>query len=140
VTQQHLETDLRRTAVAVAADLMHEAGGPLLHQALIEQLLGEKLHLDGDQGDLLRRAYAHANGSVTVEVAYPPAAGLAERFRQVLMAALGSHSPAVAVAFKTEPSLMAGARMLIGTVVIDLSLRRTLAELSQPQVAAEERR
>jgi hypothetical protein len=30
--------------------------------------------------------------------------------------------------------------MLIGTVVIDLSLRRTLAELSQPQVAAEERR
>src|SRR5574341_2150914 len=54
VTQQRLETDLRRTAVAIAADLMHEAAGPLLHQALMEQLLGEKLHPDGDQGDLLR--------------------------------------------------------------------------------------
>jgi F0F1-type ATP synthase delta subunit len=77
---------------------------------------------------------------VTVEVAYPPTPGLEERFRQVLATALGTDSAAVIVALRTEPSLIAGARLLIGTIVIDLSLHRTLTELSQPQQVGEEKR
>ncbi len=140
VAQQRLEIDLRRTAVMMAETLMHAAAGPPVHHALIEQLLGEGLRLDDDQGGLLRRAYAHANGSVTVEVAYPPTPGLEERFRQVLAAALGTDSSGVDVTLRTEPSLVAGARLLIGTIVIDLSLHHTLSELSEPQPAGEETR
>lgn len=137
--QQRLEIDLRRTAVTMAEALIHTAAGSPLHHALIEKLLEEGLRLDGDQGNLLRRAYAHANGSVTVEVAYPPTPGLEERFRHVLATALGTDSTAVIVALRTEPSLVAGARLLIGTIVIDLSLHRTLTELGQPQKVGEEK-
>ncbi|HXG20728.1 MAG TPA: F0F1 ATP synthase subunit delta [Methylomirabilota bacterium] len=140
VARQRLEIDLRRTAVTMAETLIHAAAGPSLHHALIEKLVGEGLRLDGDQGNLLRRAYAHANGRVTIEVAYPPTPGLEERFRQVLAAALGTENTGVDVTLRTEPSLIAGARLLIGTLVIDLSLHRTLTELSQPQQAGEEPR
>jgi F-type H+-transporting ATPase subunit b len=138
--QQRLEIDLSRTAVTMAETLIHTAAGPPLHHALIEKLLEEGLRLDGDQGNLLRRAYAHANGSVTVEVAYPPTPGLEERFRHVLATALGTDSTAVIVTLRNEPSLVAGARLLIGTIVIDLSLHRTLTELGQPQKVGEEKR
>jgi F-type H+-transporting ATPase subunit b len=138
--QQRLEIDLRRTAVTMTETLIHAAAGPSLHDALIEQLLGQGVHLDGNQGELLRRAYAHANGSVTVEVAYPPTPGLEERFRQALATALGTDSAAVIIALRTEPSLVAGARLLIGTIVIDLSLHHTLTELSQLQKAGEEKK
>jgi F-type H+-transporting ATPase subunit b len=138
--QQRLEIDLRRTAVTMAETLIHAAAGPSLHYALIEKLLGQGVHLDGNQGELLRRAYAHANGSVTIEVAYPPTPGLEERFRQALATALGTDSAAVIVTLRTEPSLVAGARLLIGTIVIDLSLHRTLTELGQLQKAGEEKK
>jgi F-type H+-transporting ATPase subunit b len=135
--RQRLETDLRQTAVAMTAGLLQAAAGPLLHNTLIEQLLGEGLRLDGDQGELLRRAHTQADGSVTVEVAYPLAPGLEARVREVLATAVGRDGATMTVTFRTEPLLLAGARLLVGGVAVDLSLSRTLAELSQ-QPAAEE--
>ncbi|MGE0822374.1 MAG: F0F1 ATP synthase subunit delta [Candidatus Binatia bacterium] len=136
--QQRLTTEARKTAVTMTAQLMQAAAGPLLHQALLEKLLQEGLQLAGEQGELLRRAYAHVDGEVTIEVAYPPTSDLEERFRQIVTTALGADRAAVRIAVRTDPSLIAGARVLIGTVVIDLSLNRTLTDLSQQQTAVEE--
>jgi vacuolar-type H+-ATPase subunit E/Vma4 len=138
--RQRLETGLRHTAVTMAETLIQKATGPSLHNALLEKLLQEGLPLDGDQGELLRRAYAHVNGSVTVEVASPPTPGLEERFRQVVATALRTDSSAIAVTLRTEPSLVAGARLLIGTIVVDLSLHHTLTELGQAANAGEHER
>jgi hypothetical protein len=138
--RQRLEIDLRRTAVTLAETLIQKATGPSLHNVLLEKLLEEGIPLDGDQGELLRRAYAHGDGSVTVEVACPPTPGLEERFRQVLVTALKADSGAIAVTLRTEPSLIAGARLLIGTIVIDLSLHHTLTDLGQAASAGEQKR
>jgi len=137
--QQRMATDLRHTAVTLATQLMQASAGPTLHQALLDKLLQEGLPSDGEQGELLRHAYTHAPDEVTVEVAYPPASGLEEQFRQLLATALGVQSETVTVNCRTEPSLLAGARILLGTVVVDLSLSHTLTELSHESVAREQR-
>jgi F-type H+-transporting ATPase subunit b len=138
-TQQHLETAVRQSAVNIAAHLMQVAAGPTLHQALLDKLVKEGLQLDGDRQELLNRAYSHANGSVTVEVAFPPSPDVEEHLRQIVATALETESDQLTVVCRTEPSLIAGVRLLIGTVVVDLSLSRTLAELSQsPSVGRKE--
>ncbi|MGE0681915.1 MAG: F0F1 ATP synthase subunit delta [Candidatus Binatia bacterium] len=130
-TQQHLETAVRQSAVNIAARLMQAAAGPAIHQALLDKFLKEGLQLDGNRQELLNRAYTHANGSVTVEVAFPSSPGLEEHLRRILTTALGTESDQLTVVCRTEPSLIAGVRLLIGAVVVDLSLSRTLTELSQ---------
>lgn len=138
-TQQRIETAVRQSAVNIAAHLMQAAAGPALHQALLDTFLKEGLRLDGDRQELLNRAYAHANGSVTIEVAFPPSLDVEERLRQIVATALGAASNTLTVVCRTEPSLIAGVRLLIGTVVIDFSLSRTLTELSQaPTVGRQE--
>lgn len=135
--QQRMATDLRRTAVTLATHLMQASAGPILHKAFLDKLLQEGLPSAGEQGDLLRRAYAHVQDGVTVEVAYPPVSGLEEQFGQLLATTFGVQSGTVTVNCRTEPSLLAGARILLGTVVVDLSLSHTLAELSHEQIASE---
>lgn len=137
--QQRMATDLRRTAVTLATHLMQTSAGPILHQALLDKLLQEGLPSDEEKDELLRHAYTHTQDGITVEVAYPPPPGLEEQFRQLLATALGVQSGTVTVNCRTEPSLLAGARILLGAVVIDLSLSHTLAELSHEQTASEQR-
>lgn len=134
-TQQHLEKAVRQSAVNIAARLVQAAAGPAVHQALLDKFLREGLPLDGDRQALLNRAYTHANGHITVEVAFPPAPDLEERLRQILEPVLETASDTLAVTCRTEPSLIAGVRLLVGTVVIDLSLSHALTELSQSPAA-----
>ena len=101
-TQQRLATDLRRTAVTLATHLMQASAGPILHQALLDKLLQEGLPSDGEQGELLRRAYAHTQDGVTVEVAYPPVSGLEEQFGRLLATAFGIQNGIVAGNCRTE--------------------------------------
>jgi len=137
--QQRMEKDLRHTAVTLATHLMQASAGPILHQALLDKLLQEGLPADGEQGELLRRAYTHTHDGVTVEVAYASTPGLEEQFGQLLAATLGVQNGSIIVNCRTEPSLLAGARILLGTVVVDLSLSHTLAELSHEQVSDKQR-
>ncbi len=138
-TQQHLETAVRRSAVNIAAQLMQAAGGPALHQALLDKFLGDGVQLDKEQRELLHRAYGHTHGSITVEVAFPPSPDLTKHLRQILATTLNSESEHLDVVCQTEPSLIAGMRILVGTTVVDLSLRRTLAELSRAETAGQKR-
>jgi F-type H+-transporting ATPase subunit b len=129
--QQRLESRVRQAVVTVAGGLIREAAGPAVHQALLQKVLDGKIGEESNQAELLRQALPNNHHSVLVELAYPPAPDLEERLQSALGKALGQEAKAVSLAFRVEPSLLAGARMLVATVAVDLSLRRILEELSQ---------
>jgi hypothetical protein len=129
--QQRLESRLRQAAVAVAGGLIREAAGPIVHQALLQKLLDGKIGEDGAEAELLRQALPNTQHSVTVELAYPPAPDLEERLQRALAKTVGKEAKALNLTFRVEPSLIAGVRILVGTVAVDLSLMRILEELSQ---------
>jgi hypothetical protein len=126
-----LEAEARRTAVAVAGDLIHAAVGPAFHQALVEQLLETGLKVDGPQGDILRRALAQGHGNVTVEMAYEPSPELRARIEEALAGALPAEPGSPATTFRVASSLGAGLRVLVGTAAIDMSLSHILADLER---------
>jgi F-type H+-transporting ATPase subunit b len=134
-----LEGLVRGTAVSVAGRLISQAAGPLVHQALVERLLDSGAGLTAEQLEALGRALANNGGRVLVELAYPPPPDLEVRCRALLAGRepAGSDEPSVEV--RVEPGLLAGGRILVGTVAIDLSLKQTLEALSEqpPAVAAE---
>jgi F-type H+-transporting ATPase subunit b len=134
--RQRLEARLRQTVVVTSGSLIREAAGPLVHQGLMQKLLAGDLGADGQQADLLRQALSGANGKVIVQLAYPPTPGLEEQFQQVLAKTLGREGNKVSVTFQTEPSLLAGGRMLVGTVAVDLSLKHIFDGLSLQESAS----
>ena len=136
--QQHMAAAVRQSAVNIAARLIQTAGSPAMHQALLDKVFKEGLQLDGTRKELLTRAYAHANGSVIVEVAFPPSSDEQEHLRQLLAETLGIEHKQLTVVYRTAPSLIAGLRVLIGTVVVDVSLSRTLTDLSQSPSPTQE--
>lgn len=128
--RQRLEARLRQTVVATSGSLIREAAGPLVHQGLMQKLLAGDLGTDGQQADLLRQALSGANGNVIVQLAYPPTPSLEEQFQHALAKTLGREGNKVSVIFQTESSLLAGGRILVGTVAVDLSLKHILDGLS----------
>jgi F-type H+-transporting ATPase subunit b len=130
-----LEAEARRTAVAVAGDLIQAAVGPAFHHALVEQLLESGLKLDGAQGDVLRRSLSQGHANVTVEMAYEPSPALRARIEEALAQALAAEPGPPLVAFRVASSLGAGLRVLVGTVAIDMSLSHILADLERQAAA-----
>jgi F-type H+-transporting ATPase subunit b len=137
LAEHHLESRLRHAVVIVAGGLIREAAGSLVHQALLQRLIEEQVGDDRQEVDLLRQALATTGYSVTVELAYPPSPDLEQHIQGALGKALGKEPLALNLAFRVEPSLIAGVRMLVGTVAVDLSLRRMLEELSQEEGSRE---
>jgi F-type H+-transporting ATPase subunit b len=137
--RQRLAVECGRAAVTMAGSLLREAAGPLFHQTLVEKLLAEGLHPDGDQQDLLSHAVARADNTITVEVAYPPSSDQEAQFRAILARTLGIPGTPLPLTFRTEPSLVAGVRILVGTVAVDFSLSRTLDELAQRATLGQEK-
>jgi F-type H+-transporting ATPase subunit b len=134
--RQRLEARLRQTVVATSGSLIREAAGPLVHQGLMQKLLAGDLGTEGQQADLLRQALSGANGNVIVQLAYPSTPGLEEQFQHALAKTLGREGNRVSVTFQTEPSLVAGVRILVGTVAVDLSLKQILEALSLQENAS----
>jgi F-type H+-transporting ATPase subunit b len=127
-TQQRLQARLSETAVSLAGNLIREAAGPALHRSLVEQLIVDEAGLGAEETDLLKQALARNHQEVVVEVAYPSGEDLEGRISESLSRMLGIAAP-LNVSLRVEPSLIAGARIMIGTVAVDLSLSRTLKEL-----------
>jgi hypothetical protein len=120
--RQRLEARLRQTVVATSVSLIREAAGPLVHQGLMQKLLAGDLGTDGQQADLLRQALSAANSHVIVQLAYPSTPGLEEQVQHALAKILGREGNKVSVSVLTEPSLLAGGRILVGTVAVDLNV------------------
>jgi F-type H+-transporting ATPase subunit b len=136
-TQQRLQERLSEAAVGLAGNLIREAAGPSLHQSLVEQLIVDEAGLGAEETDLLKQALARNHQEIVVEVAYPAGEDLEGRISQGLCKALGTADP-LNVDLRVEPSLIAGARIMIGTVAVDLSLSRTLKELVESLPSAGE--
>jgi F-type H+-transporting ATPase subunit b len=128
--RQRLEARLRRTVVTTSGSLIREAAGPVVHQGLVQQLLTGDLGIEREHADLLRRALSATHGNVIVQIAYPPSASLQDQFQQSLARTLGKEGHTVRVSFQTDPALVAGVRLLVGTVAVDLSLEHILDDLS----------
>jgi F-type H+-transporting ATPase subunit b len=129
--QERLEGRLRQVAVTIAGSLIRQAAGPIVHQALLQRLIEEHVGGDSHEADLLRQALPNANGRVLVELAYAPSPDLEGRLQSMLGKSLGQEPAAINLDFRVESSLLAGVRVLVGTVAVDLSLKRILEELSQ---------
>lgn len=129
--QRVLQTRIGKTAVTVAGELIRQATGPTLHEALLQRLVGNGSRLAAEHADLLLQAYGKTDGKITVELAYPSSDTQQELLGTVLAHTLGKDSAALQLDFRVEPALLAGLRILVGTVAVDLSLSRTLEELSQ---------
>jgi F-type H+-transporting ATPase subunit b len=127
--RQLLEAEARRTAVALATALLERMPVGALHEALVAQLLDQGLEGDGEQGALLHRALASAGSTVAVELALPASPEVEARVRRRLTEVWGKTGDDLAAVFRVQPSLIAGLRILIGTVVLELSLGGILAQL-----------
>ena len=126
-----LEAEVRQTAVSLAAGLIERIPVKPLHEALVADLLDRGLAEEGEHAALLRRALATHGRAVCVELALPPGSELESRVRRRLDEAWGRRDGDVAVTFRVEPALVAGARILAGTVAVELSLAGVLAELER---------
>ena len=132
--RQLLAADARRTAVALAAGLLERMPVEPLHEALVGELIDRGLEGEGEHGALLRRALVTHGSMVSVELALPASPELEARVRRRLREAWGKTDDDPAVAFRVEPALVAGARILVGTVALELSLAGVLADLErQPE-------
>ena len=139
LARSELATLARGAAVTIAAQLIGRAAGLQVHQAMLDRLLGGNLELTPRQVEALTRELERVRGHITVELAYPAPPDLEARCRAALAAALPAYTGAIEVTVQVEPSLVAGPRLLVGTVAIDLSLRHTLDELTtSPTVAGQE--
>ena len=95
----------------------------------MERFLEDEESLGQEETALLRQGLARNHRSIVVEVAYPPDQGLQERFSEGLSQALGAEEP-LSVSLRIEPALIAGVRIMVGTVAVDLSISQTMRELA----------
>lgn len=139
VALRSTEERLREAAISISETLLQQAVGPELHSVLMDSMLRkERLGLSPDQATLLHRALESSGGRVTVETAYPPEPGLMDRLAQSIAEIAGVDRTSLVADSRVEPSLLAGVRILVNTVAVDLSLRHTLGQLGRRPRSVEE--
>jgi F-type H+-transporting ATPase subunit b len=136
--RRRLSEEARASAVKIAGSLLGRVAGRPFHEALVAQLLDRGLGVEGAQVDLLRRALDHAAREVIVETAYPMAEEAMARLEEVLGKALAAGGDPARVVVRVDRSLTAGLRIVVGVGVVDLSLKRVLADLAQPGAGVQE--
>ena len=126
-----MEERVTDSAISVAGQLVRRVAGPEMHQALLERLLGDAFRNLGSDVAANLHGISGKGIPVTVQLAYPPPEDLKARLTAAVAPALGGDLAHPPIQFQVEPSLIAGARLLAGTIVVDLSLTRMLDDLRQ---------
>jgi F-type H+-transporting ATPase subunit b len=137
--RQLLEDEARHTAIVLAAELLEQMPVGALHHALVTQALDQGAADDSGQESSLVRALTSARSLVTVELALPADSDLEARIRRRLAELRGEGGGDLHAVFRVEPSLVAGLRILVGTVVLELSLRSILSRLEHETPAEVKR-
>ena len=129
-TLQAIQQKVSASAIRIAGDTIRNAAGPAVHQTLVEDLLRE----------LPSRFPAPAEGDhpndasepvvAEFELAYPLTDELKARWGAVIAGSLGVTPDRVQLRFEVDPTLVAGGRLSVGTMTVDMSLRRILANLN----------
>ncbi len=128
-----LEQRVVDASVAIASNLIRQAAGPVVHQALLADLQSQGITLPDDRAARFREALRAASGHVIVELAYPPPAKWREDFRRVIEPFASGEQDDLTLDSQVNPALIAGIRLNTGMTVIDLSLAGTLRALSAAQ-------
>ncbi len=128
-----LQSRLSSSVVEVSGRVIRDAAGPEVHERLIAELAR-----DGHLFPAVREPGA-ARGPVRVESAYTLTPECERQLRANIGASLDVEPDAMPIEFSVEPELLAGARVLVGTTVIDLSLRRLLEDLGRDAIELEAR-
>lgn len=118
------ERAVRDTALTMAGDLIRQSAGPAVHAQLLDRLLSSD-----DHARALHDALGRSR-QLTIEVAYPAAATQQAEIVDRLAKLAGVNAVEITPEFETQPELLAGARILAGDLVLDLSLQRTLRQLA----------
>jgi F-type H+-transporting ATPase subunit b len=124
---ENLASQIADSAVAFAGSLIRASAGPAVHQALLEKLTSDRLGLSPDQIAAIRADLR--DGQVRVELAYPPTPDDERSLAKAIERSLDLEVHEGQVSFAVSPDLIAGARITIGTLAIDLSLANTLVQL-----------
>jgi F-type H+-transporting ATPase subunit b len=133
-----LEGRVVESAITIAAKLIGQAAGPAVHQQLLEQFLQEGVFPRDSASESLDVLLGRDHSAVTVELAYPSPPETEGRIRELLLRDLGRQAGAKQPAFRVNPALIAGGRVLAGEFVADFSLRRMLEDLSSASAAKSE--
>lgn len=120
-----MEARLREAAVQVAGSLIRTAAGPQVHETLMQALLKQGIAFPAP------RVQNGADAPNQVQLAYPANAALQAQLSKLIAHALGQEEEDPSVVFMVEPALLAGARIVCGTVSMELSLRQSLERLSR---------
>ena len=127
---QQVSHRVSQSAVNIAAALIRGTAGQAIHIELVRQLLAEQTGLTGNVFATSRGSEPADTDPVLIETAYPLADEWQQLMRDQAAKRLGREPADLRVEVKLDASLVAGVRIVVGAVAVDMSLRHMLDELA----------
>jgi F-type H+-transporting ATPase subunit b len=126
-----LSRRLSESAVKIAGALIRDSSGEAVHANLVDRLLTDGLGLDeaAQETATLQKDWK----LLVVESAYPLDASREKALLQQTARTLGRQTEDLTLEVNEVPELIAGVRLLVGALVVDMSLKHLLDELSKPE-------
>ena len=127
---EHVSHQVSQSAVNIAAALIRGTSGEAVHEALVEQLLSDQLGLDGRSFETAGDGAPPPADIMHIETAYPLSPELQTQLRERAAKRLGRPPGDLRLEVNEDPSLIAGLRIVVGAIVVDMSVRHLLEQLS----------
>lgn len=129
-TLGRVSSRLSQSAVNIAGALIRGTSGEAVHKSLVERLLADGFGLDEADQQQARRDLKKDANRIIVESAYALDASQEKALLQQAARTLGQPSKELRIEVRETPQLIAGLRLLVGSLVVDMSLKHLLEELS----------
>ncbi len=127
---ERVSHQVSQSAVNIAAALIRGTSGEAVQDALVQQLLSEQLGLDGATLETAREDASPRADVMLIESAYPLSAELQQQLRERAAKRLGRETKDLRLEVSEDPSLIAGVRIVVGAIVVDMSVRHLLEQLA----------
>jgi F-type H+-transporting ATPase subunit b len=128
-----LSARISQAAVKIAGALVRETSGEAVHASLVERLLEDGFGLDTSELRQAKLDFQADAKRLIVESAYALNAAQEKRLREKAAQTLDRDVEEIELDVREKPELIAGVRVLAGALVVDMSLRRLLDELSRTE-------
>jgi len=128
-----LSQRLSQSAVSIAGALIRDASGKAVHDGLVQRLGTEGFGLDEEAQKQVRLDFQKDANRLIVESAYPLDEAQQVLLRRQAGQTLGLRPDDLHLEVREDPQLIAGVRVLLGALVVDMSLMHQLRELSDGQ-------
>jgi F-type H+-transporting ATPase subunit b len=128
-----LSQRLSQSAVSIAGALIRGASGKAVHDSLVQRLATDGFGLDEEAQKQVRLDFRKDANRVIVESAYPLDDAQELSLRQQAAQTLGLPPEQLRIEVREDAELIAGVRVLLGALVVDMSLMHQLQALSNGQ-------